>query len=77
MIITMATTSGQWTLSNECYLVTLTLFLSLSYQLFRQPIHVVVGCGATGFFTAVMNVCRLVRGTEKARTNSKEEERED
>jgi len=36
---------------------------------------VVVGCGATGFFRAVMHVCRLVRGTDMARTNNREEER--
>jgi hypothetical protein len=38
---------------------------------------VVVGCGATGFFRAVMYMCRLVRGTEIARRNSREVERED
>jgi hypothetical protein len=36
---------------------------------------VVVGCGGTGCFRAVMRVCRLVRGTEIARTNSREEDR--
>jgi hypothetical protein len=38
---------------------------------------VVVGCGATGFFRAVMHVCRLAKGTEISRTNTREEERED
>jgi hypothetical protein len=36
---------------------------------------VVVGCGVTGFFRAVMHVCRLVRGTEITRTNGREEDR--